>query len=112
MSQREGRPLDDQPDEVISSLRRAPVSGEVVGRGGMTRREDPDDADEGPSREDLERFGGVTRACPACGKEIYDDAQVCWSCGHALMREPRRLPTWGVVVIVLIVLGMLAWVWR
>ncbi len=42
-----------------------------------------DDLDEGPSDADLERFGGVTRTCPECGTEVFDDAEVCWSCGHA-----------------------------
>ena len=40
--------------------------------------------DEGPSPEDLERFGGDTGRCPSCGEEVWDQADVCPSCGNYL----------------------------
>ena len=37
--------------------------------------------DEDPSPQDLERFGHETAYCPACGAEIWDQAELCPSCG-------------------------------
>ena len=37
--------------------------------------------DEGPSSEDIERFGGDTDECPECGAEVYDQAEMCHACG-------------------------------
>ncbi|MHC4128684.1 MAG: zinc ribbon domain-containing protein [Planctomycetota bacterium] len=37
--------------------------------------------DEDPSPEDLQRFGHDTAYCPACGAEIWDQAELCPSCG-------------------------------
>ena len=37
--------------------------------------------DEDPSPEDLERFGHDTAHCPACGAEIWDQADLCPACG-------------------------------
>ena len=36
--------------------------------------------DEGPSLEDLRRFGGDTAYCPKCGEEIWDQAEFCPRC--------------------------------
>ncbi len=54
--------------------------------------------DEGPSEADMERFGGVTRPCPSCKADLYDDAEVCWKCGHALSGEASGPPKWVAVV--------------
>lgn len=69
---------------------------------------DPD----GPSAEDLERFGSETDACPECGSEVYDQAELCHVCGHAIERGPGSIPTWvgvaaavGVLGLLLVVLG-------
>jgi len=67
-----------------------------------------DDVDEGPSDEDLRTFGGVTQACPACRTELYDDAELCWKCGHALGIDRRGVPIWAFVVAVLL-LGLLGY---
>jgi hypothetical protein len=59
-----------------------------------------------PSRDDLERFGDVTRVCPECRKEVFDDAAVCYHCGHAFERTApgsTRTPRWIVVTIIVIV---------
>ncbi len=37
--------------------------------------------DEGPSAEDLDRFGGDLGHCPQCGAEVWDDAPACPACG-------------------------------
>lgn len=75
----------------------------------MARHTDePDELDEEPSAEDLERFGGVTVSCPKCGSELYDDAALCWKCGHALA-DPvsARPPVWMIIVAGLALLGLM-----
>ena len=66
--------------------------------------------DEGPDEADLERFGGVTQTCPECKAELYDDAEVCWKCGHAMQARTHTPPTWVMIVIAavitFVVLGM------
>lgn len=75
------------------------------------RDDDIDDAreiDEDPSPEDLERFGGVTVTCPKCGCELYDDAAVCWKCGHTLSAsDAARPPIWLIIAAGLALLGLL-----
>lgn len=67
---------------------------------------DDDEIDEGPSEADLERFSGVTRTCPECGAEMYDDVEICWKCGHALSGESKGIPVWIVVTAVLALAAM------
>ena len=46
---------------------------------------------EGPSAEDLDRFGSEYRRCASCGASFYDQATVCPSCGHiAGQPQPER----------------------
>ncbi|HYD01239.1 MAG TPA: zinc-ribbon domain-containing protein [Phycisphaerales bacterium] len=88
-------------------LKRRGVEGEVFNGRQLARR--APQRDDGPSPEDLERFGGVTRTCPACGKEVYDDASQCYHCGHALDGADRQqLPKVWVVVVVLILIASIA----
>ena len=55
--------------------------------------------DEGPSLEDLRRFGSeadTTAYCPECGAEVYDDADACpkcftWITGRTLRKPPEDL---------------------
>ena len=70
-------------------------------------RPNPDDEDnEGPSAADIEQFSDVTRKCPKCSAEMYDDVQICWKCGHALEARDRSAPPkWVVAVIGLLILG-------
>ena len=70
----------------------------------MARRGHDDEIDEEPSDEDLERFGGATRSCPECGTELYDDAEICWKCGHHLSGKEKGPRTWVLVVAVVLVL--------
>lgn len=67
--------------------------------------------DDDPSDADIERFGGVTRTCPECSTEVYDDAEVCWKCGHAFSRtaQPSSRTTWivtGIIVVLVVVLTL------
>jgi uncharacterized protein (DUF983 family) len=71
------------------------------------RRTPDDEVDEGPLEEDLERFGGVTRPCPKCGAELYDDVAVCWKCGHILgTQEDEKGRPW-VIITAIVVVGVL-----
>jgi hypothetical protein len=60
-----------------------------------------DDAND-PRAEDVEQFSGVTRTCPECEAEVYDEAELCWKCGHAFSGEGKPVPRWvmGVAVVV------------
>ena len=55
--------------------------------------------DEGPQDIDLERLGGEdeseTIPCPACGEEIYEDAQRCPFCGQYVVTRLHRPAGWG-----------------
>ncbi len=99
---------DDQHER---GLRPAPLEGEVVGRArarGVARREQVE-FDEGPTPADIERFSDVTRTCPECKKEVFDDAEVCYHCGHVFGRADQKgLPKW-VVATVCVVLAGFVW---
>lgn len=62
---------------------------------------------EGPSAEDLHRFGDEMTVCPSCGSEIYDQAELCHVCGHAIERGGGGPPAWVVVAAVLVIIGLL-----
>jgi hypothetical protein len=48
--------------------------------------------DEDPSPQDLERFGRDTAYCPLCGAEIWDQAELCPSCGGHVGGETTGRP--------------------
>jgi len=66
---------------------------------------------EGPSAEDLERFGGDTLDCPRCGYEVYDEASVCPRCGEIFesVHRTERKRKW-LLVVALVVLAAVAMV--
>lgn len=105
---------DDNPDPSgrgdRKAIRRAPASGDVVGRRSRPGPYDDED-DDGPLAADIERFGGETRTCPGCGKEVYDDTAVCYHCGHAFegttAGSPGKTKTWVVVVVLVMVAAFL-----
>jgi hypothetical protein len=105
---------DDNPDPAgrgdRRAMRRAPISGDIVPA--SRRRRAGDDEDDGPSAEDIERFGDVTRTCPECGKDVFDESAVCYHCGHAFMGtaagSPTRNKLWIVVTVVLLI-GVFLW---
>ena len=57
-----------------------PPAARIV-RGGPLSRSSPPVIDEDPSPQDIERFGGDTAYCPACGAEVFDQAEACPACG-------------------------------
>jgi hypothetical protein len=40
--------------------------------------------DEGPSPDDIDRFGDSSGYCPDCGAEVWDDVEVCPVCGSPI----------------------------
>ena len=78
----------------------------------LTDRELPHASDQ----DDEDADSVDTVECPACGRDVYEEAQRCPYCGQYLSREQRRRPRppiWivtGVIVCVLIVL--LVWILR
>ncbi|MFZ4576151.1 MAG: hypothetical protein ACOYN0_17335 [Phycisphaerales bacterium] len=70
-------------------------------------RRDEDEPDDGPSESDIERFSDVTRRCPSCNCEVYDEAELCWKCGHAFTRRDTGMPPkWVVIVTIALVVGI------
>ena len=58
----------------------------------MTRRFD---ANEGPTEEDLRRFGGPDPSsgfCPECGEEVSDLADICPHCHSWIPEGAQRRP--------------------
>lgn len=71
-------------------------SSDIISR----RRPLNDDLDEHPSEEDIARFSDVTRTCPECKKDVFDDSAVCYHCGHAFERTTEgttKAPSWVLV---------------
>ena len=81
----------------------------------MPRRADPD---EGPSDDDLDRFGEdspvADARCPDCGAAVWSEADVCPRCyaflGGDAHRPARGLfaRRWRTLVVVAMILAMLA----
>ncbi len=64
---------------------------------------DPD----GPSAEDLDRFGDEFITCPNCHKSVYDQTEMCPYCGHAMMDTSSRANLWVIVVAVILLVVFL-----
>ena len=97
--------MTQTPGGNLPARRPRPASGPVEDYTPRPRR---DEADEYPSEEDIERFGDVTVDCPECGTRMYDDAEVCWKCGHAVMGGRKgRVPLWAVIAGVALIGAML-----
>jgi hypothetical protein len=80
----------------------------------VPQRRDPD---EGPSDEDLDRFGEdspvADARCPDCGAAVWSEADVCPKC-YAFLDGDAPRPTrgffarrWRTLVVVLLILAML-----
>ena len=69
---------------------------------------------EGPSAEDLDRFGDETRACPHCGSDAWDQAKLCHVCGEELDDKPSDgsppMPMWAWITLFIVLLMLLMWV--
>lgn len=87
------------------ALRRPGLSGDVVEAPQRKRPVHDDD----PTQADIERFSNVTRTCSECNKEVFDDAEVCYHCGHAFTSADRASrPRWWIVVVVVLVIAAFA----
>lgn len=65
---------------------------------------------EGPSAEDLDRFGDEFIACPHCGRQTYDQVELCPYCGMAIERGPGKSPVlFAVIGIVLVTIIAVGW---
>ena len=70
---------------------------------------------EGPGPEDLARFdrrdeeGGGTVKCQECGRDIFDDSDVCPYCGAFQIHSKRRSnkSRWIAIVAILTLLAFL-----
>jgi hypothetical protein len=80
----------------------------------VPQRRDPD---EGPSDEDLDRFGEdspvADARCPDCGAAVWSEADVCPKC-YAFLDGDAPRPTrgffarrWRTLVVVLLIFAML-----
>lgn len=57
----------------------------------MTWIDEPID-EQGPSEADLAAAEQTVEVhCPACGYEVYEDAAICPSCGHAITHSSRSM---------------------
>ena len=83
----------------------APAAGDVVP---ARQRPEREEIDEGPSEEDLARLDGLTRTCPACGQEVFDDTDVCYHCGHAFSTRDKATNWKHLIIAAAIVLAFLA----
>lgn len=77
--------------------------------------------DEGPSPEDIERFGGDDDydedviTCPSCGAEVWHEVSVCPKCRipigvHSGRQSPQQKyfqDRTTVLVIVLVIVGLI-----
>lgn len=69
---------------------------------------DPD----GPSAEDLDRFGGEMVTCPHCGAQAPDSAAYCHKCGERLDERPpgaRSMPMWAWITLFLVIMMVIGW---
>ncbi len=70
-------------------------------------REDPDESDTDDDDEP------ELIDCPYCGKEIYEQAEVCPHCGSYISSEdperPVRRPRWLVVGVVVALIVVVIW---
>jgi ribosomal protein L37E len=79
-------------------------------------RDDEPDLDEGlhpegPSANDLNRFGDEMTTCRQCGHRFYDQAEICPNCGTPVGSERSATPVWIIATVILVLIGIaLVWV--
>lgn len=69
---------------------------------------------EGPSLDDLERFGDPFVTCPECGSLVADEAELCQACGH-VMGDPvdgKSFPLWVILGGIGLIFGLMIWLTR
>ena len=77
------------------------------------RDDTPDDLDdrEYPDADPWEDDSTDTRECPACGADVYEDADQCPVCGEFLMPDTHvwsDKPTWWIVLGILGIITLVA----
>jgi len=103
----------DEGDETESGRRPPPRPLKLAAKGGDVVPGRPRlrlPPDENPSEDDIQRFGDVTRTCPGCKKEVFDDAAVCYHCGYAFERTTAgssRNPKWIIITILVLIAGFI-----
>jgi len=83
-----------------------------MGRYPPSREDEFDDGfdPEGPSADDLDRFGDEAITCWNCGAQYYDELTSCPRCGAPVTKPGSKMPTWAVVLAALGFLGFLIFV--
>jgi predicted RNA-binding Zn-ribbon protein involved in translation (DUF1610 family) len=74
--------------------------------------DDPDDWDVEDAEEDLDDDGETAvLPCPACGAEVYEDAERCPRCGEYIVRRLRGWEgrPWWWVPLGLLGIGAVIW---
>lgn len=106
-------PDPHQPNHPGRQLKLRGVDGEVLPTSAArpkARRaaEEEDEISDLPQRADVERFSAVTRTCPACKKDVFDDVAACYHCGEYLdtSADRRGPPRWAIVVAGVLLLGL------
>jgi hypothetical protein len=68
------------------------------------------DFDEGPSDDDLARFGSDDTLCPDCGARVWDQADICPKCfafvgdGHARRSPIQQYMHQKMMLLIIIIL--------
>lgn len=71
---------------------------------------------EGPSEDDIQRFGADFVTCPNCSSDVYDQAAVCPTCGMHLgdtasITDKKRMSPALIAVIAVLVMAAFALVY-
>jgi predicted amidophosphoribosyltransferase len=64
-----------------------------------------EDTSDAPRQADIDALDDVSKPCPECRADLYDDAEVCWKCGHALRGEaapPKAWVKWAAIVLLMV----------
>ena len=70
--------------------------------------------DAGPSAEDLAELGDEKTdlaRCPACGADVYENANRCCTCGQYITPQPqqRSWTKWIAMAVLVLMAALLAW---
>ena len=95
---------------------RPPNSPSQWGAGGTDGSDDDRDWNlsegldpEGPSAEDLDRFGSELNICPNCHQTIYDQSEICPECGWYLGEVEKTVSLWLILGVCGLIVILLLW---
>lgn len=77
--------------------------------GGPRTGKEFDFNNEGPSEDDLCRFGSDVHRCESCDAEMFASATICPVCGHAQSSASGAARRWLLVAAMIALLAMVAW---